>query len=74
MMDVKPIAFAVPSVRNTLQARVSWGEHVVTVGGDAPVRIQSMTNTDTEDVIGTAIQVKELAMAGPHGRTCPFDR
>ena len=63
-MDVKPIAFAVPSVRNTLQARVSWGEHVVTVGGDAPVRIQSMTNTDTEDVIGTAIQVKELAMAG----------
>jgi len=64
MMDVKPIAFAVPSVRNTLQARVSWGEHVVTVGGDAPVRIQSMTNTDTEDVIVTAIQVKELAMAG----------
>jgi (E)-4-hydroxy-3-methylbut-2-enyl-diphosphate synthase len=63
-MDVKPIAFAVPSARNTLQARVSWGEHVVTVGGDAPVRIQSMTNTDTEDVIGTAIQVKELAMAG----------
>jgi (E)-4-hydroxy-3-methylbut-2-enyl-diphosphate synthase len=37
---------------------------VVTVGGDAPVRIQSMTNTDTEDVIGTAIQVKELALAG----------
>jgi len=64
MMDVKPIAFAVPSSRNTLQARVSWGEHVVTVGGDAPVRIQSMTNTDTEDVIGTAIQVKELALAG----------
>ncbi len=63
-MDVKPIAFAVPSVRNTLQARVSWGEQVVTVGGDAPVRIQSMTNTDTEDVIGTAIQIKELAMAG----------
>jgi (E)-4-hydroxy-3-methylbut-2-enyl-diphosphate synthase len=63
-MDVKPIAFAVPSVRNTLQARVSWGEHVVTVGGDAPVRMQSMTNTDTEDVIGTAIQIKELAMAG----------
>jgi len=63
-MDVKPIAFAVPSARNTLQASVSWGDHVVTVGGDAPVRIQSMTNTDTEDVIGTAIQVKELALAG----------
>ena len=63
-MDVKPIAFAVPSVRNTLQARISWGEHVVTVGGDAPVRIQSMTNTDTVNVIDTAIQVKELALAG----------
>jgi (E)-4-hydroxy-3-methylbut-2-enyl-diphosphate synthase len=37
---------------------------VVTVGGNAPVRIQSMTNTDTVDVIGTAIQVKELALAG----------
>lgn len=41
-----------------------WGSRVVTVGGDAPVRVQSMTNTDTEDVIGTAIQVKELAQAG----------
>jgi (E)-4-hydroxy-3-methylbut-2-enyl-diphosphate synthase len=47
-----------------LQARVAWGDHVVTIGGDAPVRIQSMTNTDTTDVIGTAIQVKELALAG----------
>jgi len=37
---------------------------VVTVGGDAPVRVQSMTNTDTEDAVGTAIQVKELALAG----------
>ena len=43
---------------------MSWGEHVVTVGGDAPVRVQSMTNTDTGDAIGTAIQVKELALAG----------
>jgi (E)-4-hydroxy-3-methylbut-2-enyl-diphosphate synthase len=47
-----------------LQARVSWGEQVVTIGGDAPVRVQSMTNTDTGDAIGTAIQVKELAQAG----------
>jgi len=37
---------------------------LVTIGGDAPVRIQSMTNTDTVDAIGTAIQVKELAIAG----------
>ena len=41
-----------------------WGARVVTIGGDAPVRIQSMTNTDTQDAIGTAIQVKELAVAG----------
>ena len=41
-----------------------WGSRVVTIGGDAPVRIQSMTNTDTQDAIGTAIQVKELAVAG----------
>ena len=53
-----------PAARRSLQARVVWGDRVVTVGGDAPVRVQSMTNTDTVDVIGTAIQVKELALAG----------
>ena len=50
--------------RRTHQAKISWGSRVVTVGGDAPVRVQSMTNTDTVDAIGTAIQVKELAIAG----------
>jgi len=58
------IALAAPQPRRSLQARVVWGARVVTVGGDAPVRVQSMTNTDTVDVIGTAIQVKELAQAG----------
>ncbi len=58
------IAAARPAARRSRQARVVWGSRVVTVGGDAPVRIQSMTNTDTVDVIGTAIQVKELAIAG----------
>jgi (E)-4-hydroxy-3-methylbut-2-enyl-diphosphate synthase len=43
---------------------VRWGDHLLTLGGDAPVRVQSMTNTDTVDVIATAIQVKELALAG----------
>ena len=46
------------------QATVKWGSNIVTVGGDAPIRVQSMTNTDTVDVIGTAIPVKELARAG----------
>ncbi len=50
--------------RHSLQARIRWQDNVVTVGGDAPVRIQSMTNTDTVDAVGTAIQVKELALAG----------
>ncbi len=59
-----PIALAVPSRRESLQARVVWGSRVVTLGGDAPVRLQSMTNTDTADAVGTAIQVKELAIAG----------
>ena len=59
-----PIEVANPKLRQTKQSRVSWGSNVVTVGGDAPVRVQSMTNTDTVDVIGTAIQVKELALAG----------
>jgi len=58
------IEAAKPAARRSRQARVVWGTHVVTVGGDAPVRVQSMTNTDTVDAIGTAIQVKELALAG----------
>ena len=36
----------------------------VTVGGDAPVVVQSMTNTDTADEVGTAVQVADLARAG----------
>ena len=58
------IKIASPSKRNTRQARVVWGSRVVTVGGDAPVRVQSMTNTDTVDAVATAIQIKELALAG----------
>jgi (E)-4-hydroxy-3-methylbut-2-enyl-diphosphate synthase len=36
----------------------------ITVGGDAPIVVQSMTNTDTADAGATAIQVAELAQAG----------
>ncbi|PZU42518.1 MAG: 4-hydroxy-3-methylbut-2-en-1-yl diphosphate synthase, partial [Acidovorax sp.] len=59
-----PIAMAQPQARRSRQARIVWGSRVVTVGGGAPVRVQSMTNTDTVDAIGTAIQIKELAQAG----------
>src|SRR6187200_597745 len=55
---------AQPAPRRSRQAIVRWGDRVVTIGGDAPVRVQAMTNTDTVDAVGTAIQVKELAIAG----------
>ena len=53
-----------PLRRLSKQALIEWAGQVVTVGGDAPVRVQSMTNTDTTDAIATAIQIKELARAG----------
>ncbi|MEY4644666.1 MAG: hypothetical protein RLZZ596_1497 [Pseudomonadota bacterium] len=53
-----------PSERRSRQARVVWRDQVVTIGSQAPVRVQSMTNTDTVDSVATAIQVKELALAG----------
>ncbi|MFZ5463337.1 MAG: flavodoxin-dependent (E)-4-hydroxy-3-methylbut-2-enyl-diphosphate synthase [Pseudomonadota bacterium] len=36
----------------------------VAIGGDHPIVVQSMTNTDTADPIATAIQVAQLAQAG----------
>lgn len=62
--DFEPIASAFAYARHSRQAEVVWGSRVVTVGGNAPVRVQSMTNTDTVDPISTAIQIKELALAG----------
>ena len=63
-MDAIAIPLAGALSRRSRQGVVAWGDHRVTVGGDAPVRVQSMTNTDTVDAVGTAIQVKELALAG----------
>ncbi|AEP36530.1 flavodoxin-dependent (E)-4-hydroxy-3-methylbut-2-enyl-diphosphate synthase [Taylorella asinigenitalis] len=50
--------------KNTHKVEINWGQRSVFVGGDAPVVVQSMTNTDTAETIATAIQVKELALAG----------
>ena len=36
----------------------------VTIGGDAPISVQSMTKTDTRDVAATVAQVKQLEEAG----------
>ena len=46
--------------RSTVAVRIG----AVTVGGGAPVVVQSMTNTDTADVEATVRQVRELAEAG----------
>jgi (E)-4-hydroxy-3-methylbut-2-enyl-diphosphate synthase len=46
--------------RQTLRVKIGH----VTVGHGAPVMVQSMTNTDTADIEGTAQQVKALARAG----------
>ena len=49
-----------------IDRRVSRQIHVgsVLVGGDAPISVQSMTNTDTADVQATIKQIKELEEAG----------
>jgi len=49
-----------------IQRRKSRQIHVgtVAVGGDAPITVQSMTNTRTTDVEGTIRQVRELEVAG----------
>lgn len=50
-----------PSVRR-MTRQVPVG--AVLIGGGAPVVVQSMTNTDTEDDFATAMQVAQLARAG----------
>ncbi|MFC0253581.1 flavodoxin-dependent (E)-4-hydroxy-3-methylbut-2-enyl-diphosphate synthase [Massilia consociata] len=60
----EPIPSGPLARRVSRKVAVSHGQRTVWVGGDAPVVVQSMTNTDTADAIGTAIQVKELARAG----------
>lgn len=52
----------IPGYKRRLSVPVKVGH--VTVGGDAPIVVQSMTNTDTVDEVRTAIQVAELAKAG----------
>ena len=51
---------------SSTQRRLSVGVRVgsISIGGGAPVVVQSMTNTDTENEVATAIQVAQLARAG----------
>jgi (E)-4-hydroxy-3-methylbut-2-enyl-diphosphate synthase len=59
-----PAAAGPSARRRSRQVELRWGSTAVRFGGDAPVMVQSMTNTDTADPIATAIQVRELAAAG----------
>lgn len=63
-MSSYPIQSGPVARRKSRQVKVAYQDHQVMVGGGAPVVVQSMTNTDTADAIGTAIQVKALARAG----------
>lgn len=62
--ELKEIQTGSLARRSTRSVAVVHRDRVVRIGGDAPIVVQSMTNTDTADVIGTAIQIKELARAG----------
>ncbi|HEX7644799.1 MAG TPA: flavodoxin-dependent (E)-4-hydroxy-3-methylbut-2-enyl-diphosphate synthase [Burkholderiaceae bacterium] len=62
--DNSPIPSGPLQRRPSRAAAVRYGAREVKVGGGAPVVVQSMTNTDTADAIGTAIQVRDLARAG----------
>lgn len=50
--------------RYSRQVCITNGQKQVLVGGGAPIIVQSMTDTNTTDVISTAIQIKNLAKAG----------
>lgn len=63
-IEKQPIPAGPLMRRNSRKAVIAYGARVIGVGGDSPIVVQSMTNTDTADVIGTAIQIKELARAG----------
>ncbi len=59
-MSPVPAPKSHPERRTTVPVRIG----TLTVGGAAPVVVQSMTNTDTADAAATAHQVAELARAG----------
>src|ERR1700724_4823973 len=50
--------------RRSVGVRIGSGNAAVLAGGGAPIAVQSMTNTDTADVGGTAAQGAALARAG----------
>ena len=53
-----------PARHPTHKVHVRYGQNDVTIGGDAPIRVQSMTNTATSDVDATVDQILQLHRAG----------
>ncbi len=64
-IDPATLVPAEPATRHkTVAVTIGSGKGAVTVGGGAPVVVQSMTNTDTADIEGTVAQVAALARTG----------
>lgn len=59
-----PIASGPLTRRNSRSVVIRYASREIMIGGASPVIVQSMTNTDTADVIATAVQIKDLARAG----------
>jgi (E)-4-hydroxy-3-methylbut-2-enyl-diphosphate synthase len=79
MNQISPLAETAPAFgpaarRATIGVQVGQGEAAVTVGGGAPIVVQSMTNTDTADVEATARQVAALWRAGSEMVRITVDR
>ena len=63
--SLPPATAAEPAPRHRSRGVViGTGAGAVTVGGGAPIVVQSMTNTDTADIDATVAQVAALARAG----------
>lgn len=60
LVNINPMTIQAKNRRKSIAVKIGN----VLVGGDNPVVVQSMTNTDTANAIETAIQIAELAKAG----------
>src|SRR5207237_10099349 len=69
-----PETFGPRARHESIAVRVGSGAGAVQVGGGAPIVVQSMTNTDTADIEGTARQVAALARAGSEMVRITVDR
>ena len=49
-------------IKRRLTRKIMVGD--VAVGGDAPISVQSMTNTETTDVEATVAQINHIQQAG----------